>query len=150
MRMVVDFEVTAPLANVTTPKVNTPLKMTNARLKLLSTTYITFLKNAFHFQTINQPAVDQNNQLDQNLKLDEILDICADFEKQIQAEQDELRAIAQRKIAEEQNSIQFGSISFFPSTPPLPAKKAPLTPIKSPNSVNGHQWSPLNTLSPNR
>ena len=88
------------------------------------------------------------HRVDQNLKLDEILDICANFEKQIQAEQDELKAIAQKKIAEEQNSIQFGSISFFPSTPPLPAKKAPL---KSPtNGINGHQWSPINTLSPNR
>ena len=91
--------------------------------------------------------------LDHNLKLDEILDICADFEKQIQAEQDELKQIAERKMSEESenSSIQFGSISFFPSTPPLHAKKAPLTPLKSPtNGINGHQWSPLNTLSPNR
>lgn len=102
-------------------------------------------------QTINNKMPDEQR-VDQNLKLDEILDICADFEKQIQAEQDELKAIAQKKIAEEQNSIQFGSISFFPSTPPLPARKAPLTPLKSPttNGINGHQWSPLNTLSPNR
>ena len=47
-------------------------------------------------------------------------------------------------------SIQFGAISFFPSTPPLPAKKG-ASPLKSPtNGMNSHQWSPLNTLSPNR
>ena len=108
--------------------------------------------------------------VDQNLKLDEILDICADFEKQIQAEQEELKQIAQQKLEEEEKnlinyhqqqiqqqqqnqdyaSIQFGAISFFPSTPPLPAKKG-ASPLKSPtNGMNSHQWSPLNTLSPNR
>ena len=103
----------------------------------------------FYLQSLHNDTVDKT--VDQNLKLDEILDICADFEKQIQAEQDELRLITEKKIAEEQNSIQFGSISFFPSTPPLPARKAPLTPLKSPtNGINPHQWSPLNTLSPNR
>ena len=107
-----------------------------------------------------------SKRVDQNLKLDEILDICADFEKQIQAEQEELKQIAQQKIEEEEKnlinqqqnsqqnqdyaSIQFGAISFFPSTPPLPAKKG-TSPLKSPtNGVNSHQWSPLNTLSPNR
>merc|ERR1712223_2369666 len=114
---------------------------------------------------ISQP-LDMSKRVDQNLKLDEILDICADFEKQIQAEQEELKQIAQQKVAEEENnlinqqqnslqnqdyaSIQFGAISFFPSTPPLPAKKG-TSPLKSPtNGVNSHQWSPLNTLSPNR
>ena len=110
--------------------------------------------------------------VDQHLKLDEILDICADFEKQIKAEQEELKQIAQQKIEEEKNqinhqqfqhsqatkhntnqdyaSIQFGAISFFPSTPPLPAKKG-ASPLKSPtNGISSHQWSPLNTLSPNR
>lgn len=95
--------------------------------------------------------LDLNQKVDQNLKLDEILDICADFEKQIQAEQEELRLIAQRKLQEEEEessygSVQFGAISFFPSTPPLPAKRG-CSPIKSPTSS---QWSPLNTLSPNR
>lgn len=92
--------------------------------------------------------LDLNQKVDQNLKLDEILDICADFEKQIQAEQEELRLIAQQKLQEESNgSVQFGAISFFPSTPPLPAKRGS-SPVKSPTS--SHQWSPLNTLSPNR
>ena len=117
------------------------------------------------FQPTSQP-LDMSKRVDQNLKLDEILDICADYEKQIQAEQEELKQIAQQKVEEEENnlinqqqnslqnqdyaSIQFGAISFFPSTPPLPAKKG-TSPLKSPtNGVNSHQWSPLNTLSPNR
>ena len=127
----------------------------------------------FCFQpTATKPPSDIDKKVDQNLKLDEILDICADFEKQIQAEQEELRLLAQKKIEEqemqqntaqfqtlhtsqshnnEHNSIQFGAISFFPSTPPLPAKRG-TSPLKSPTAsgVNAHQWSPLNTLSPNR
>ena len=103
--------------------------------------------------------------VDQNLKLDEILDICADFEKQIQAEQDELKRLAQRKLIEEAeqssgetdngdnaSGVQFGSISFFPSTPPLPARRGGPSPLKSPpcNGLVSHQWSPINTMSPNR
>ena len=107
--------------------------------------------------------------VDQNLKLDEILDICADFEKQIQAEQDELKRLAQRKLMEEAeqspdwtpsgetnngdaSGVQFGSISFFPSTPPLPARRGGPSPLKSPpcNGLVSHQWSPINTMSPNR
>ena len=124
----------------------------------------------FIFQSTSQPS-DMAKKVDQHLKLDEILDICADFEKQIKAEQEELKQIAQQKIEEEKNqinhqkfqhsqatkhnnqdyaSIQFGAISFFPSTPPLPAKKG-ASPLKSPtNGISSHQWSPLNTLSPNR
>ena len=125
----------------------------------------------FIFQSPSQPS-DMAKKVDQHLKLDEILDICADFEKQIKAEQEELKQIAQQKIEEEKNqinhqqfqhsqatkhntnqdyaSIQFGAISFFPSTPPLPAKKG-ASPLKSPtNGISSHQWSPLNTLSPNR
>ena len=44
----------------------------------------------------------------------------------------------------------FGSISFYPSTPPLPARRA-ISPLKSPtNGVTSLQWSPINTMSPNR
>ena len=115
------------------------------------------------FQAQIPNPLDMDKKVDQNLKLDEILDICADFEKQIQAEQEELRLIAQQKLEEEtvivetqqtqneiNSGIQFGSISFFPSTPPLPAKRG-VSPLKSPtNGINSHQWSPLNTMSPNR
>ena len=101
-----------------------------------------------------RPKQDMSKRVDENLKLDEILDICADFEKQIQAEQEELRLIAQQKLEEEQNlinsSVQFGAISFFPSTPPLPSK-IPTSPIKSPTQNGGLQCgSPFNTMSPNR
>ena len=95
--------------------------------------------------------------------MDEILDICSDFEKQIQAEQDELKLIAQKRLEEEENhneefkespskedSYQFGAISFYPSTPPLPARRG-ISPLKSPtNGVTSLQWSPINTMSPNR
>ena len=136
------------------------------------------------------------------MKLDEILDICSDFEKQIQAEQDELKLIAEKRLKEEQDEetrkiqfheifskqqqkeklihqpefrqqveeeyeveeskesfptkasvediYHFGSISFYPSTPPLPARRA-ISPLKSPtNGVTSLQWSPINTMSPNR
>ena len=99
--------------------------------------------------------------IDDHLKLDEILDICSDFEKQIQAEQDELRLLAQKRLEEEykyeegsanvkEDSYQFGAISFYPSTPPLPARRGS-SPLKSPtNGVPTLQWSPINTMSPNR
>ena len=46
-----------------------------------------------------------SKRVDQNLKLNEILDICADFEKQIQAEQEELKQIAQQKVEEEEKNL---------------------------------------------
>ena len=60
--------------------------------------------HCFIFQSTSQPS-DMAKKVDQHLKLDEILDICADFEKQIKAEQEELKQIAQQKIEEEKNQI---------------------------------------------
>lgn len=98
--------------------------------------------------------------VDQHLKLDEILDICADFEKQIQAEQDELRMIVEQKRLEEEEKSRLknyyddyhSSIYHPSSTPPLPAcNKGGSSPLKSPtNGLSPLNWSPLNTMSPNR
>ena len=71
----------------------------------------------FIFQSTSQPS-DMAKKVDQHLKLDEILDICADFEKQIKAEQEELKQIAQQKIEEEKNQInhqQFQPKSLYRS-----------------------------------
>ena len=52
--------------------------------------------------------------------------------------------------ASTEDIYHFGSISFYPSTPPLPARRA-ISPLKSPtNGVTSLQWSPINTMSPNR
>jgi hypothetical protein len=128
----------------------------------------------FSFQLPNNKGNLLLQNVEDSLKLDEILDLCADFEKQIQAEQAEMKLIQQHRKSEETAASslmdsnpwkpreespphQFGAISFFPSssTPTTPGttKMGMNSPIiKSPtNGINSPlQWSPLNTMHPNR
>ncbi len=73
--------------------------------------------------------------VEDRLKLDDILDLCADYEREIEAEL-RLRDLA---IPEQKNVLKEEA-------------KSPNATLKSPNAtcISPLQWSPFSTLHPNR
>ena len=93
---------------------------------------------SFSFQTMDNEKKRDSllKKVEDRLKLDEILDLCADYEREIEAELRLKDLAGPHNHGGQENSVKTSH---------------PTTPLKSPTAcVSPLQWSPLSTLHPNR